>query len=77
MNDAQLIEKLQNLPTEKQVEVSDFVEFLAERFSCTTLPNYVYCEVSDFSELSTTEAMRGLENETALYTEADIKERWQ
>lgn len=40
MNYAQLIEKLQVLPIEKQTEVFDFVEYLAERFAKPTQPNF-------------------------------------
>jgi len=77
MNYGQLIEKLQILPTEKQVEVFDFVEFLAERFSKPTTPNFSDWSEQDFAELAMAQAIRGLEDEPVLYTEADIKDRWQ
>ena len=77
MNYAHLIEKLQILPADKQAEVLDFVEYLADHFSKPVPPIFSEWSEHDFSKLSMTHAMRGLEDEPVLYTEADIKERWQ
>lgn len=76
MNVAQLIEKLQILPMEKQVEVFDFVEYLADRFghSATTAPTE--WTDAEFAHLSMTQAMRGMDDEPDLYAESDLKERW-
>lgn len=77
MNYAELIEKLQILPEDKQAEVFDFVDYLAERFSHPAKAQFEEWSERGFSDLSLSQAMRGLEEETGLYTEADLKERWQ
>jgi len=55
MNYAQLIEKLQVLPAEKQAEVFDFVEYLAERFAKHTPPNFKDWSEQEFAELAMTQ----------------------
>lgn len=75
MNIQAFVEKLQELPEEKQIEVADFVDYLFSRFARQS-QRYVQWSESDFSSLSMTQAMRGMENEPALYGPADIKERW-
>lgn len=77
MNYANLIDKLQVLPEGKQLEVLDFIDYLADRFGRTSQSNVMDWPAAEFSELSISQAMRGLEDETMPYTEADIKERWQ
>lgn len=74
MNVAEVIEKLKSLPEDKQAEVIDYVEFLAERFG----PRRSVGDWTDqqFGDLSLTEAMRGMEDEPALYGEDDLKEHW-
>jgi hypothetical protein len=67
---------LQILPAEKQAEVFDFVEYLSERFSRPVSVNFSEWTEQDFAELAMNQAMRGLEDESVFYTEADIKERW-
>ena len=47
MGYAGLIEKLQDLPAEKQAEVSDFVEFLAVRFGKARGTPYAPSEWND------------------------------
>ncbi len=65
-----LVEKIQQyvqrLPTPFQAEVLDFVEFLLRKAE--------HREERDWSEISLTLAMRGMEEEdTPLYTLADLK----
>lgn len=74
MNIAELIEKIQTLPEDKQAEVFDHVDFLAERFGLRrTAGDWTERE---FQALSLAEAMRGMEDEAAIYGEEDIRERW-
>lgn len=77
MNYASLIDKLQVLPEGKQLEVFDFVEYLADRFAKPSPGSQVEWSERDFTALSMAQAMRGMEDEPVLYTEADITERWQ
>jgi hypothetical protein len=77
MNYTILIAKLQVLPEEKQAEVFDFVDYLAERFSRRPVDQAHEWSETDFSEFSMEQAMRGLEDEPPLYGESDLKERWR
>ena len=79
MGYAELIEKLQDLPAEKQAEVFDFVEFLAVRFGKAKGTPFAPGEWSDaeFSEFAIDQALRGMEDEPVLYTRDDLKEQWQ
>jgi len=77
MNYAVLIEKLQRLPADKQAEVLDYVDYLSHRFSQQGRADLTEWSECDFSDVSMAQAMRGLEDEPVLYTEADLKERWQ
>jgi len=77
MNVATLIEKIQELPTDKQAEVADFVDYLSERFGQAAGGAAADWSMADFSRLSMTQAMRGLEEEPDLYSEDDLKERWR
>lgn len=77
MDYTQLIEKLQNLPEDKQAEVFDFVEFLNAHFSRPVALQFSDWSEKEFTNLSMTQAMRGLEDEPQWYTEADLTERWQ
>ncbi|QFY89513.1 DUF2281 domain-containing protein [Magnetovirga frankeli] len=76
MNIAVLVEKLQGLPAEKQVEVFDFVDYLASRFTPSAALTQTDWPEGDFSTLSLSQAMRGMEEEAELYSLADIKEPW-
>lgn len=85
MGYAELIQqRLQTLPPEKQAEVYDFVEFLATRSQVVmpldTEPRKKSAPIDwtddEFSKLSITQAMRGLENDPVDYVLTDIKERW-
>lgn len=77
MNYASLINKLQVLPEGKQLEVLDFIDYLSDRFAVPAQSSMAQWSERDFSELAMSQAMRGLEDEPALYSEEDIKERWQ
>ncbi len=77
MNYAVLIEKVQRLPADKQAEVLDFVEFLSGRCHPGQTATAAEWTEQEFSEFSLAQAMRGLEDEPALYTAADIKESWR
>jgi hypothetical protein len=79
MGYAELIEKLQSLPEEKQVEVFDFVEFLAARFGTALGTPLARGEWTDaeFAELAMRQALRGMEDEPVVYTRDDLKDRWQ
>lgn len=61
-------EKLRGLPEPVQREVLDFVEYLAQKLRK---------EDQEWSQLSITAALRGLEEETwPQYNERDLKENW-
>jgi hypothetical protein len=79
MGYAELIEKLQDLPADKQAEVFDFVEFLADRFGKGKGTPFATGEWGDteFSEFAMGQALRGMEDEPVLYTRNDLKEQWQ
>jgi hypothetical protein len=79
MGYAELINRLESLPREKQAEVFDFVEFLASRCSTTTDKLHTHTDWTDaeFSELSMRQALRGMEDESVNYTLADLREQWQ
>ena len=70
MGYAELIEKLKALPQDMQSEVFDFVDFLAARQS----PGWTD---RDFAELSAEQALRGFEDEPAIYTRDDLREVWK
>lgn len=79
MGYAELISKLEALPREKQTEVFEFVEFLSARCGTSTGKPIAHADWTDaeFSQLSITQAMRGMEQETVTYTREDLRERWQ
>ena len=76
---AELINRLESHPREKQAEVFDFVEFLASRCGTKTDKLLAHTEWTDakFSELSMHQALRGMEEESVTYTRADLQEQWQ
>lgn len=66
--------KLENLPVSVQVEVLDFVEFVAKKNQLREVES----ENSNWSEFSLNQAMKGMENEEfPEYSEADLKEVWR
>ena len=73
----ELIAKVSRLPTVRQQEVMDFVAFLEERYG--KAPENVEADWTEnqFQAMSLDQAMRGLEDEPELYSEDDLKERWQ
>lgn len=79
MNQAQLIEKFQARPPDKQVEVYHFVDHLHEMNATVNDPNSVDNEwiAAEFSDMSLHQALRGMEDEQPPYTVDDLKERSQ
>jgi len=77
MGYAELIEKLQTLPTEKQAEVFDFVEFLATRFGHAQPAKQGEWTDAEFADLSMRQALRGMEDDPVAYTRDDLKEHWR
>ena len=75
MGYAELIEKLEGLPQDKQREVFDFVEFLSSRRDVTEGRDG--WTDGDFSEFALGQALRGMEDKMVVYSEDDLKERWQ
>jgi uncharacterized protein DUF2281 len=74
MTYAELIEKLQALPQDKQAEVFEFVEFLAARSG----PQTVRSDWSraEFADFAFGQAIRGLEEDAVAYTVDDVREPW-
>ena len=74
----ELLEKLKALPPEKQAEVWDFVEFLTAQCAARSNRSHDRGEWTNagFSAFALAQAMRGMEDESALYTLDDLRERW-
>ena len=67
-------EKVVKLPISIQLEVLDFVEFVAQKAENQNLAE----ENGQWAEFSLNQAMKGLEEEDfPEYTEADLKEKWR
>jgi hypothetical protein len=64
-----IIRELSELRPERQSEVLDFIEFVKEKEKKTV--------ENSFFELSLSSAMRGMEDEDAIYSEADINEKFE
>lgn len=82
MGYAELIEKLQALPMDKQDEVFDFVEFLAARCGASRSASAIVRAEGDwsdakFADFSMDQALRGMESDPVTYTQDDLQERWQ
>jgi hypothetical protein len=77
MSYTELIEKLQALPSEKQAEVFDFVEFLSARFGANQAATRSDWSDAEFAELAMRQALRGMEDDPVVYTCDDLKERWR
>lgn len=79
MSYAELIEKLRVLPRDKQASVFDFVDFLAARFAAGADASFSHEQWTDveFSEMSMSHALRGIEDDPVSYSQDDLKERWQ
>ena len=76
MNIALLVDKVRNLPQDKQAEVIDFVDFLSARCGVTPPADGASWSDADFEHFSMVQALRGLEHEPDLYEVSDLKERW-
>jgi hypothetical protein len=75
----ELIAKVSRLPEHRQQEVMDFVTFLEERYGQADSSK---AEQHDWSEqqfraMSVEQAMRDAEAEPDLYSEDDLREKWQ
>ena len=79
MGYAELIERLQALPQDKQAEVFDYVEFLSARFGSAgeTLLAHGDWTDAEFSKIAMMQALRGIENDSIAYTRDDLREQWQ
>jgi hypothetical protein len=77
MGYAELIERLQALPRDKQAEVFDFVEFLSARSGKEQAHARGEWSDTEFADLAMAQALRGLEDDPVAYTLADLRERWQ
>jgi len=65
--------KLEKLPISIQLEVLDFVEFVAQKADRQNLSE----EDEQWTKFSLSQAMKGLEDEDVPeYTDADLKEKW-
>ncbi len=62
----EIVESVKKLPESKQIEILDFVQYIEQKNKQTINP-------SD-SDISLTLAMRGMEDEEAIYTQNDLKE---
>ncbi len=65
----QIIKHVKTLPDAVQVEILDFVEYLESK------TKKAKSERVDWSELSLSQAMRGIESETSPYSLDDVKEK--
>lgn len=77
MGYAELIERLQSLPKEKQAEVFDFVEFLSARSGIMAEQRNSDWSEDEFAAMAMTQALRGMEDDPVAYDLADLRERWQ
>lgn len=69
-----ITEKIAKLPISIQVEVLDFVEFVAKKNQLREVKS----ENENWSSFSLNQAMAGMENEDfPEYSEADLKEVWR
>ena len=64
------IEHLRSLPEPMQAEVLDFIERLEHVARCGDRGR----DDAEWSDLSLTQAMRGMESEPSLYSSDDLKE---
>lgn len=79
MGYAELIERLQALPQDKQAEVFDFIEFLSTRSGNAGTSHFAHDDWTDaeFSKLAMTQALRGIEDDPVAYSRDDLREQWQ
>jgi len=67
-----ITQHVQKLPEPFLNEVLHFVEFLMTK----AIPENLREEDLQWSRFSLSEAMRGLEEESPIYDESDLKEKW-
>jgi hypothetical protein len=66
--------KVEKLPIEIQLEILDFVEFVAQKAEKQNASE----ENRQWTDFSLTQAMKDMEDEeTPEYNEADLKEKWR
>ena len=63
--------KLATLSPEKQAEIYDFVEFIAERAVTASWTD------TGFQIMSLSQALRDLEDDPVNYTSSDVREAWR
>lgn len=76
MGYAELIERLQALPLEKQAEVFDFVDFLTVRTLGLVESSRQDWNDHEFEEMAMVQALGGMEDESVVYNLDDLRERW-
>jgi hypothetical protein len=64
----QIIKQIQSLPESVKVELLDYIAYLEAKTEISRK------ERADWSALSLSQALRGMENESSLYSSDDIKE---
>ena len=76
----ELMEKIRALPEDKQAEVFDFVEFLANRFAAAATGGRHDAKgwsEAEFSAFSMGVALSGMEDDPVTYTRGDLRESWR
>lgn len=77
MGYAELIEKLQALPEDKQAEVFDFVEFLTDRLAASGSGDKGEWTETGFASFAMSQALRGMEDDPVTYSREDLRECWR
>lgn len=79
MGYAELIERLQALPQDKQAEVFDFVEFLSRRSGFAEKVPHAHAAWDDgeFACMAMSQALRDIEDDPVAYIADDLRERRQ
>ncbi len=72
----QLIRQFRTLPADKQVEVLDFVAFLAQRHGRPQPLPEDAAEADAFHRLSLQAALADMADEPELYSPTDLQEQW-
>lgn len=73
----ELLAKIRQLPVVRQQEVMNFVLFLDQQCQQSKADSHSEWTDQTFHSMSIDQAMRGLEGEAEIYSEDDLKERWQ
>lgn len=77
MGITQWLAAIRALPPERQSEVFDFVQFLAERYGNGQPPAETDWTDAEFSELAIANALRGIEDDDVSYSLDDVKHSWR